>query len=133
MNLLLLVSLFFGLFMIVVRGPLVFAPEAVTEFYRKELFEKPNRLRAMGAFFGILGCTMIITANGVAGIGAWIIFVFGFILIPAALLVVFAPGPVKRLVTGVLDFFGPMGLRVLGMINIVAGLVWIYLSFRWFG
>ena len=119
--------------MIVVRGPLLIAPQAVTEFYRKELFEKPNRLKAMGAFFGILGCTMIISASGVAGVGARIVLVFGFILIPASLLVIFAPGPVKRLVVGVLDFFGPMGLRVLGMINIVVGLVWIYLSFRFFG
>jgi uncharacterized protein YjeT (DUF2065 family) len=133
MNSLLFVSVLLGIFLIVVRGPFAFAPEVVTEFYRKQLFEKPIRLRLLGAFFGILGCSMLFSASGVAGTGAQLVRVFGFLLLFPGLFVGLAPRIAKEVIYGFLDVFGPPGLRFIGILNIVLGLVWIYFSFRFFG
>lgn len=116
----------FGVLIIVSRGPLVFAPEAMHGFYRK-LVREPMWLRALsllGTFFGLALAWTARAESGVAasGFGAlgWVIAVGtgASLLFPAAL---------GRLADSLLQSASdPSLLRAIGVLAIGVGGLVIY-------
>ena len=129
MSLLLASSVLFGLFVIAVRGPFVFAPAEALEFYRERVFGSPARGRMVGALMGALGVPMFVSAQGVQGTFPGLITLVGAAFVFWMIALIVAPGPFLRLVLAIMDLFGAQALRVAGVGGVVFGVAWIYFSF----
>jgi hypothetical protein len=67
MNELSLVYVAVGVLVIVVRGPLIFAPAATIDFYRR-LLATDARVRVMGVVVGAVGLALIAEGRGSGGV-----------------------------------------------------------------
>ncbi len=117
---------------IVGRGPLVFAPAATVEVYRR-MFATTGRTRVFGAFLALLAVPLVITARlGRAELGdiTILIEVMGWITAAAAVFVLVAPGTIKRLLMGFWDAVeSHAARRAFGAVNIVFGVVLGWVAF----
>ncbi len=117
---------------IVGRGPLVFAPAATVEVYRR-MFATTGRTRVFGAFLALLAVPLVITARlGRAEHGdiTILIEVMGWITAAAAVFVLVAPGTIKRLVIGFWDAVeSHAARRAFGAVNIALGVVLGWVAF----
>ncbi len=126
-----LVYVAIGILVIAVRGPLVFAPEATIDVYRR-LLATDARVRVMGVVVGAAGLALIAEGRG-SGVANLIVFTFGWLMAVGALFfMLIFPAPYRRLAASVLDFAAGVGSsvsRVAGMIGVLIGVFLIYLGF----
>ncbi len=125
-----LISIIFGLLIIVGRAPLVIAPAVTLRLVRRFINEKSN-LRFMGIPTAILGVTMICFASGADQPAAMIIIVFGWIIAIAAVLELFITSHIQRLaiyIWGMSD----LTARILGLFSVLLGAYLIYLGYAVF-
>ena len=115
---------------IVGRGPLVFAPEATVEVYRRMLATNV-RTRVFGSFLALLAAALIVTARmGRAEHGGITILIefMGWLTAAAAGFVLVAPGTLSRLLMGFWDSVeSHAARRAFGALNIAfgVGLGWV--------
>lgn len=121
-----------GVLVIAVRGPLIFAPAATIDFYRR-LLATDARVRVIGVAVGAVGLALIAEGRGSGGVATQIPFYFGWFLAVAALFfMLIFPAPYRRLAASVLDFVAGIGSsvsRVAGLIGVLIGALLIYLGF----
>ncbi len=125
-----LVYVAIGILVVAVRGPLVFAPAATIDLYRR-LLATDARVRVMGVAVGAVGLALIAEGRG-SGIATQILFTFGWFMAAVALFFVILPAPYRRLAASVLDFAAGISSsvsRVAGMIGVLIGAFLIYLGF----
>ncbi len=117
-----------GIFIIVVRGPLIFAPEFTLRSYRK-LLATTLRIRITGMIFLILPVAMILAAWGDHRDGAEIIMGLGYILgfFVVVFLLIFT-NIYKLIADAFLDAMDNLILRGLGVISLGIGSFFIYVG-----
>jgi len=74
------VSIVFGVLIIIARGPLLVAPANTLEVYRS-LIRSNARVRVLGLCGVLLGLAMIAAASSSDGTGAWVIWVWGWVVV----------------------------------------------------
>ena len=130
MNSLATVSVFVGILLIMVRGPLLFAPEATLQTYRK-LIADETRIRIIGVFAAMLGVAMISSAWGADQPAAIIISILGWIVALVAPLLLMLPAFYQYLADSFLDM-STAAARVIGVLSVAVGGFFIYLGLRVF-
>ncbi|MBW2244881.1 MAG: hypothetical protein JRH01_23110 [Deltaproteobacteria bacterium] len=114
-----------ALLIIASRGPLIFAPTATLNVYRRWL-STPGRIRLVGSLAALLAVPLIVTGreaqtqHGGIAIG---IEGLGWLMMGAALWLVLAPQHYLRIVYAVFDAVSdPTLLRVVGVFAVAIGL-----------
>ncbi|MCP5058391.1 MAG: hypothetical protein GY937_16940 [bacterium] len=112
------------------RGPLIFAPTATLDTYRRWL-STLGRIRLIGAVAAVLAVALLVTGGKAdaehSGIAAGIVGL-GWLMMGAAFWLVLAPRHYRRVVYGLFDAVSdPTVLRVVGVfaVSIGLGLGWI--------
>ena len=127
MSSLAMISVIYGILIVVNRLPLVFAPQATTEFYRK-LLADDTRIRIMGVLGTLLGLAMIISAWHSDQSAALIVLAFGcFVVFVTVVLVLGFTSTYKKIAEGFLDL-DPAVHRVFGSILTGIGVFFICLG-----
>ncbi len=126
MNNLAAVSVLLGILMIMVRGPLILAPEATLRVYRK-VVDDQRRIRILGTFATILGVAMISSAWGAGQPAAIIISILGWIVVLAGPLLLISPSFIQSIASLFLDM-SVSAAQVIGVLSVAAGAFFIYLG-----
>ena len=127
MSSLALISVIYGILIVVNRLPLVLVPQATTRFYRK-LLADDTRIRIMGVFGALLGLAMIISAWRSEQSAALIVLAFGcFVVFVTVVLVLGFISTYKKIAEGFLDL-DPAAHRVFGAVLTGIGVFFIYLG-----
>jgi hypothetical protein len=129
MSSLAIISIVFGVFIVAVRTPLIFVPEATVAIYRK-LISTNTKIRIMGICLVPLGLAMITIAMDSQQAAAMIIVVFGWIVafIAVVLCLLFA-SIYKKIVEEFLDAIDDSSVfRLIGIIGTALGAFFIYLG-----
>ena len=129
MSVLLVSSVLFGLLIIAIRGPLIFAPVETLQFYKQRVFGSHSSRIMLGALMGAIGISMFLSAQDVEGAFPGFVSFIGMVLVGAMIVLIIAPGPFVRFVFSVMDMVGTRVLRGHGIISVVGAAVWIYLCF----
>ena len=119
----------FGLLVIFTRGPLIFAPERVRDFYLQLILNAAN-MRIFGVV--LLGFSMLIIWATRYDVGLPSDIVSGFFWFTAvmsAVLIIPYPGLVGRMGTPIWSKFGPTTLRFLGFLSVVIAAWIVYYGF----
>ncbi|MBL7177769.1 MAG: hypothetical protein ISS66_18265 [Desulfobacteraceae bacterium] len=123
-----IICIIVGIFLILSRGSLIFAPDAMLRFYRK-LLATNFRIRIMGIVFLILPLAMILAARGDHRDGAEIIlglgYLFGFVVVVFPIIFT---SIYKLIADAFLDATDNVILRGLGAISLGIGIYFIYLG-----
>ena len=124
------VTIAFGLFILVARGPLIFAPKGTIEVYRK-LLETKTRIRALGVCVSVLSVGMVVLARGSEEIAVQIIRVLGwFVTLAVVFLLLLLPSLYRQMVLAILEAIQNMALlRFMGVLGTAFGGFIIYLGF----
>jgi len=112
------VSILFGAIIILIRGPIIFAPEASRKFFLKLLFSSNTRIRLMGIFAVALGLIMIYAAQGDDHTAALIIKYFGWFLVIVAVFIF----------VNIMENMDALILRIIGIFSVGIGALFIYLG-----
>ncbi len=124
-----LVSIALGTIVIATRGPLVFAPASTLGTYRN-LIRSNARVRVWGVFGILLGLAMISAASGSEGVGAWVIWIWGYLALAVCGLFLLPFASAYRQVAEV--FFGMLEdsdlVRLLGAVAVAIGALLVYLG-----
>ena len=110
-----------GLLVTFTRGPLMFAPERVRDFYLQMIANEAG-MRIFGIV--LLGLSMLIIWATRLDIGLASDIVAGFFWFTAAMsavLIIPFSGLVSRIATPVWSMFGATTLRILGFLSVVIG------------
>jgi hypothetical protein len=75
-----LVSIAFGALIIIIRGPLLVAPASTLEVYRS-LIRNNARVRVLAICGVWIGLAMIAAASSSDGTGAWVIWIWGWLVV----------------------------------------------------
>jgi hypothetical protein len=127
MSSLALISVIYGILVVVNRLPLVLAPKATTEFYRKLLVNNTG-IRIMGVLGTLLGLAMIISAWRSDQSAALIILVFGWLVALASVgLLLLFTSTYKKISKTFLEL-DPTVHRVFGAVVTGIGFFFIYLG-----
>ncbi|MCJ7580503.1 MAG: hypothetical protein MUP98_08200 [Candidatus Aminicenantes bacterium] len=126
MSKLAVVSAFFGILIIVGRAPLVFAPAAAIKIIQKIVNKKSN-LRLMGIFTSLLGAAMITSALNADQSFAFIILILGWLIVAAGVIEIVFTSHVQKIAINIWNMSYSKA-RVLGIISVVLGACFIYLS-----
>jgi len=119
---------------IVLRGPLLVAPEAAVVLERRLMYATARRLRIVGGLILVLyGAPLIVTARQArtaqGDIALWI-EAFGWFVAAVAIGIIAAPGPWKRFFESFWDAVSdPPVLRVLGALGVAFGLFLGWVAF----
>lgn len=129
MNSLSIVSIIFGLFVIILRGPLIFFPGAAMTYYRK-FFASSGKIRISGIIITILGISMVISAQHPDHIGAVIILILGGLMAFGGIVFfLIFPALFKRFMSFFSDVFEDSAdLRLIGVISVLFGACFLYLG-----
>jgi uncharacterized protein YjeT (DUF2065 family) len=123
---------FIGLLFMLGRGPMLFAPTATVDFYRR-LISKTELIRRLGILILLLAVLVIATGRqaeaehaGIAGA----VEVFGWILAGVAIWLMASPKTYQRLALSIIDAISdPAVLRVIGALSIAIGLALVWTAF----
>lgn len=121
-----LMSIIFGIVIIVGRAPLVFAPEATLRLIRRIINNK-GTLRMVGIFTAVLGLAMIASAWGADELAALIIAWLGWLIICAAIAELILTSFVQRIAISIWNMKNATA-RILGLFSVVVGSFFIYLG-----
>lgn len=117
---------------IVVRGPLAFAPEATVDRFKRWFFPSDTRLRLMGvAMLVLIAAPLIVAVRVTPPAHPHVVWLeaLGWLVAAGGAFVIVLPKPARRLVDGVLAGAPTPVLRVLGVANIAFGLFLAWLAF----
>jgi drug/metabolite transporter (DMT)-like permease len=126
-----LVAIALGVLVIALRGPLIFAPEATTHFYRM-LLATHTRVRSVGVVIGALGVALIVTFQEPQGALPWVLAGLGWLLAAGAVFLLTLPSLYKRLADSVFDAVedgrtvDPALVRGAGVLSVIVGALLIY-------
>jgi hypothetical protein len=124
-----LVAVLLGVLIIALRGPLIFAPEATAQFYRRLLATR-TRTRIAGLVIGVLGLAVLVTGWGPRGAVAHVLVAVGWLMALGAVFILLAPALYMRLATSVLDWAeegaDPVVARGVGLLAVLLGALLIY-------
>lgn len=128
MNGLALISILIGILFIVIRAPLIFAPETTKAFYLK-LVASNTRIRIMSLCLAAVGTAAIMAARGSDQTAALIILILGWLWVLAAVffLLIF-PSLYRRIAEAFLQAMDNLILRLLGFFAVLLGAFFIYLG-----
>lgn len=125
------VSVLFGVVIILLRAPLIFAPERTIEFYRR-LVATDTRLRIIGILFAVLALSMIGVAWGSTETAPRVLFFFGWFLAAGAVVLVGFSPFYRRFAESLLDLMrdgiDPLLLRAIGAVAVGVGALFVYLG-----
>ncbi len=117
-----------GTLIVATRGPLIFAPTATLQFF-KRLLSTNARIRliaTVGAPMAVALITLPLGPGNVAGI----LRVFGWIWASATLWLLAAPDSYRRVSGGILDFIessvAEAIIRMIGVVAVAIGIALIY-------
>ena len=128
MNGLALISILMGVLIIISRGPLIFAPEIMRKFYMK-LIATSTRIRIMGLCITPLGAVAIMVARGSDQTASLIISVIGYIMVLIAVFfMLIFPSLSKQVADAFLEAMDNLMLRILGLLAVCLGALFIYLG-----
>jgi len=117
---------------IVVRGPLAFAPKATADRLERWFFSSPTRLRLIGVGMLILIAAPLILAARMTSPahpdGVWL-EVLGWLVTGAGALLIALPNPMCRLMRTILAGAPTPVLRSLGVMNIAFALFLVWVAF----
>lgn len=114
---------------IVGRGPLVVAPEATVEVYRR-LFSTRRGTRIFGGVLILLGGSLIFTARAAEGNITVLPEFMGWLSAAAGVWPLVAPGNIERLVMGFWDAVTDTAVRrTIGVLNVAFGLFLGWIAF----
>ena len=126
MNAVSLVSIIFGIVIILGRAPLVFAPGATLRLIRRIINSK-SLLRIVGIITAVLGLALVASAWGVDQSAALIIYWLGwFILFAAAVELIFTAF-VQRIANSIWNMKNSTA-RIVGIVSVVVGALFVYLG-----
>jgi len=120
-----------GVLVIAARGPLIFAPQATTHFYR-QLLATYTRVRIAGVVIGVAGFALIRVFPEPHGVVSWILAGLGWLLLVGAVFLLTVPSLYKRLADGVFDAVedgrtvDPALVRGIGVLSVIVGALLIY-------
>jgi len=128
MNKLSLVCILGGVFAILTRGPLIFAPEATMRLIRK-LTVNNTRVRLLGLFILFFGFALSLAARDSSLAIGQLIFILGFLVaFVSILLLLIFPAAYRQVIDFVSDFDTSV-LRTAGFLGVVFGAFFLYLGF----
>jgi uncharacterized protein YjeT (DUF2065 family) len=118
-----------GVLILLVRGPLIFAPQATLGIYRR-LLESHARIRVMGACVLAAGAALALSARGVDQTAAQVLFALGGLMVLiAAFLLLLYPSAYKELADTLLAAVeDSTTLRAIGVFGVGIGAIFIYLG-----
>jgi uncharacterized protein YjeT (DUF2065 family) len=119
-------SIIFGIIIIVGRAPLVFAPGATLRLVRRIINNK-GTLRIVGVFSAVLGMAMIATAWGVDQSAVLILSWLGWLIFCAALVELIFTAFVQKIAIAIWSMKNTTA-RILGLVAVVIGAFFIYLG-----
>lgn len=117
---------------IVVRGPLAFAPEATVDRFKRWIFPSDARFRRIGVGMLVLIAAPLILAVRMTPPAHPDVVWFealGWLVVAGGAFVIVLPKPARRLVEGILAGAPTPVLRVLGVVNIAFGLFLAWVAF----
>ncbi|MHC4790965.1 MAG: hypothetical protein ACYS8Y_05955 [Planctomycetota bacterium] len=121
-----LISIIFGILIIVGRVPLVFAPDTALKFIRR-VINKNIILRIVAIPTALLGSAMIISAWGSDQSTALIILLLGSFIAFMAVLELFFTSFIQRIANHIWNMDN-LKARILGLFSVVIGAFFIYLG-----
>jgi uncharacterized protein YjeT (DUF2065 family) len=119
-------SIIFGIVIILGRAPLVFAPGAALRLVRRTINNK-GTLRIVGIFTAVLGLTLIAAAWDVHQSAALILYWLGWLIFCAALVELIFTAFVQRITISIWSMNNTTA-RILGIVAVVIGAFFIYLG-----
>jgi uncharacterized protein YjeT (DUF2065 family) len=126
MNKLSVISIILGIFAIVFRAPLIFAPDAVMKYFSEKVASTNNGIRGFGLFLLVLGLAMILTARGSSLIIGKIIVIWGMVItfVSIVFMLIFPEAYMK-----ILNYFSTVDssvLRGIGILGVAIGAFFLY-------
>ena len=121
-----LMSIIFGIVIILGRAPLVFAPGATLKLIRRIINNK-NTLRIVGIITAVLGVALIASAWGVDQSAALILYWLGWFLVFAAAVELIFTAFVQRIANAIWSMNNTTA-RILGLFSVIIGAFFIYLG-----
>jgi uncharacterized protein YjeT (DUF2065 family) len=119
-------SIIFGIVIIVGRAPLVVAPGATLRLIRRIISNKGS-LRIVGIFSVVLGLALIASAWNVDQSAALILSWLGWLIFCAALVELIFTAFVQKIAISIWSM-GNMTARILGLVAVIIGAFFIYLG-----
>ena len=121
-----LMSIIFGILIIVGRAPLIFAPGATLRLIRRIINNK-GTLRMVGIFTAVLGLAMIASAWGADELAALIIAWLGWLIVCAAVVELIFTSFIQRIAISIWSMSNSTA-RILGLFSVVVGAFFVYLG-----
>jgi uncharacterized protein YjeT (DUF2065 family) len=121
-----IVSIIFGIIIIVGRAPLVVAPGATLRLIRRIINNK-GTLRIVGIFSAVLGVALVAAAWDVRQSAALILYWLGWLLFFAALVELIFTAFVQKIAISIWSMKNSTA-RILGIVAVVIGAFFIYLG-----
>jgi uncharacterized protein YjeT (DUF2065 family) len=119
-------SIIFGIIIIVGRAPLVVAPGATLRLIRRIINNK-GTLRIVGIFSAVLGVALVAAAWDVRQSAALILYWLGWLLFFAALVELIFTAFVQKIAISIWSMKNSTA-RILGIVAVVIGAFFIYLG-----
>jgi uncharacterized protein YjeT (DUF2065 family) len=119
-------SIIFGIIIIVGRAPLVFAPDAALRLVRRIINNKGS-LRVVGVLTVVLGVALIASAWDVHQSAALILYWLGWLLFFAGFVEVIFTAFVQRIAISIWSMNNTIA-RILGLFAVIIGAFFIYLG-----
>jgi len=114
------VSLILGIFIVLSRGPFIFAPDATRKFFIELFLASKTRLRKVGISVVACGVLMIIVAQGRDQTAAVIFKCYGwFIAIAASVFHVICTSLTREIGKNIMESFNVSTLRILGLLAVI--------------
>jgi uncharacterized protein YjeT (DUF2065 family) len=121
-----IMSIIFGIIIILGRAPLLFEPEATLLLVRR-IINKKSALRIVGVFTAVLGLALVASAWNVRQSLALILYWIGWALFFAGIAELIFTAFVQRLANAVWSM-GNTTARILGVFAVIIGTFFIYLG-----
>jgi hypothetical protein len=116
-----------GVLIIVTRGPLIIAPRATLDFYRR-LMSTNAGVRGLGLVTGVLGAVFLLLPLG-PGNAAGILRGLGWLWVAATVWLLSAPNSYRLLANSFIDTLDDEAIgRILGLFAVVIGAALIYVG-----
>ncbi len=125
-----LVTIILGVFVVISRGPFIFAPEATRKAVISHFLVSTARLRIVGLPVVAMGVLIIIAAQGRDQTAALVIKYYGwFIAIAAGLFHVILAPRTREFAKNILERWSITTLRIRGFVGVIVGALLICLGF----